>query len=269
MAERTRHLHVQLSNTIMKHQNKIALVTGSSRGLGKNIAQHLARSGADVIVTYHSGKEEAEEVVAEIRRSGRKAVALQLDVSQTGGFTAFADVLKSTLAGEWQRDSFDFLINNAGIGINKPIAETTEEDFDRLMNIHFKGVFFLTQKLLPLLADGGRIVNTSSGLARFSNPGYAAYASMKGAVEIFTRYLAKELGPRKISANVVAPGIIDTDFTEEALSRDGAREFMASNIALGRVGVPDDIGGVVDFLCSEDGRWVNAQRLEASGGMMI
>ena len=253
----------------MKHQNKIALVTGSSRGLGKNIALHLARSGADVIVTYRTGKEEAEQVAAEIRDLGRKAATLPLDVAQTPTFGEFVKTMKSTLHSEWQRNDFDFLINNAGIGINKSIAETTEDDFDQLMNVHFKGVFFLTQKLLPFIKDGGRIVNTSSGLARFSNPGYSAYASMKGAIEVFTRYLASEVGIRQITANVVAPGIIETDFTGKALANDQVRELMASQIALGRVGVPDDIGGVVDFLCSEDGRWVNAQRLEASGGMRI
>ncbi|MBK1881880.1 SDR family oxidoreductase [Luteolibacter pohnpeiensis] len=253
----------------MNHQNKIALVTGSSRGLGKNIAQHLARAGADVIITYRTGKEEAEQVVSEIRALGRKAITLQLDVADTAGFAEFGETLKSSLATTWQREDFDFLINNAGIGINKSIADTTEDDFDQLMNVHFKGVYFLTQKLLPIIKDGGRIVNTSSGLARFSNPGYSAYASMKGAIEVFTRYLASEVGKRQITANVVAPGIIETDFTGGALAREGMREMMASQIALGRVGVPDDIGGVVNFLCSEAGRWVNAQRLEASGGMKI
>jgi len=178
-------------------------------------------------------------------------------------------VLKAALAVTWQRQNFDFLVNNAGIDVSAPFAQTTEEAFDSLLNVHFKGVFFLTQRLLTLIADGGRIVNTSSGLARFSVPGYAAYASMKGAIEVLTRYLAKELGPRRISANAIAPGIIETDFTRSALEHPGAREFLSANIALGRVGVPDDIGGVVDFLCSEEGRWVNAQRVEASGGMFI
>lgn len=253
----------------MNLQNKIALVTGSSRGLGKNIALTLARNGADVVVTYRQKKEEGEAVAAEIRALGRKAVALQLDTAKTGEFAAFYGALRQALAATWERERFDFLVNNAGIDIAKPFAETSEADFDALMNVHFKGVFFLTQQLLPLLADGGRIVNTSTGLARFSIPGYAAYASMKGAIEVFTRYLAKELGPRRISANVVAPGIIETDFTLEALSHPGAREFMSRSIALGRVGVPDDIGGVVAFLCSEEGRWVNAQRVEASGGMFL
>ncbi|MES2596345.1 MAG: SDR family oxidoreductase [Verrucomicrobiota bacterium] len=253
----------------MKHENKIALVTGSSRGLGRNIALTLAKSGADIIVTYRSGKAEGDEVVKEIQALGRKAVALPIDTAKAGTFDVFATSLKEALSVTWQRESFDFLINNAGIDRKSPFAETTEEDFDDLMNVHLKGVFFLTQKLLPLIADGGRIVNTSTGLARFSIPGYAAYASMKGAIEVLTRYLAKELGPRRISANVVAPGIIETDFTREALSHPGAREFMNSTIALGRVGVPHDIGGVVNFLCSEEGRWVNAQRVEASGGMFL
>jgi NAD(P)-dependent dehydrogenase (short-subunit alcohol dehydrogenase family) len=253
----------------MKHENKIALITGSSRGLGRNIALQLARSGADIVVTYRQSKTEGETVVAEIQALGRRAVALPIDVADTRTFAAFAETLRAALTTTWQRETFDFLVNNAGIGIHMPFTETTEADFDSLMNVHVKGVFFLTQKLLPLLADGGRIVNTSTGLARFSIPGYAAYASMKGAVEVLSRYLAKELGPRRIGVNVVAPGIIETDFTKQSLSRPGVREFMSANIALGRVGVPDDIGGVVDFLCSEEGRWVNAQRVEASGGMFL
>lgn len=253
----------------MKHENKIALVTGSSRGLGRNIALQLARSGADVIVTYRKGKEEGDAVVAEIQALGRKAAAMQIDTSLTKTFDVFANALKATLQLNWQRDTFDFLVNNAGIDVAAPFAETTEEQFDSLMNVHFKGVFFLTQRLLPLLADGGRIVNTSTGLARFSIPGYAAYASMKGAIEVLTRYLAKELGKRRINVNAVAPGAIETDFTKEALSHPGMRDILNANTALGRVGVPDDIGGVVSFLCSEEGRWVNAQRLEASGGMFL
>jgi NAD(P)-dependent dehydrogenase (short-subunit alcohol dehydrogenase family) len=253
----------------MKHENKIALVTGSSRGLGRAIALHLARSGADVIVTYRQRKTEGDAVVAEIQALGRRAVALPLDVGQVASFPQFATDLEGALAVTWRRENFDFLVNNAGMDIRATFAETSEDAFDQLMNVHFKGVFFLTQKLLPLLADGGRIVNTSTGLARFSIPGYAAYASMKGAIEVFTRYLAKELGPRRISANTVAPGIIETDFTRAALEKPGAKEFFSQNIALGRVGMPEDIGGVVDFLCSEAGRWVNAQRIEASGGMLL
>jgi len=253
----------------MTHANKIALVTGSSRGLGRNTALKLAHDGADVIVTYRERQDEGAAVVSEIEKLDRKAVLLQLDVARTATFDAFVNTVAETLQTKWQRKHFDFLVNNAGIGINVPIAETTEEAFDQLLNVHFRGVFFLTQKLLPVLADGGHIVNTSSGLARFSIPGYAAYASMKGAIEVFTRYLAKELGPRRISANLVAPGLIETDFTRATLEQPGARNFMASNIALGRVGVPDDIGGVVSFLCSGEGRWVNGQRLEASGGTFL
>jgi NAD(P)-dependent dehydrogenase (short-subunit alcohol dehydrogenase family) len=253
----------------MKHDNKIALVTGSSRGLGRNIALKLARDGADIVITYRQRQEEGESAVAEIEALGRKAIALQLDTANTSTFDDFVTSLKLALTSTWQRTHLDFLINNAGIDRASPFMQTTEKDFDDLMNVHLKGVFFLTQKLLPIIADGGRIVNTSSGLARFSVAGYAAYAAMKGAIEVLTRYLAKELGSRHISANVVAPGIIETDFTREALSHPGAREFMSSNIALGRVGVPDDIGGVVSFLCSEEGRWVNAQRVEASGGMFL
>lgn len=253
----------------MKHENKIALVTGSSRGLGRNIALQLARSGADVIVTYRKGKDEGEAVVAEIQALGRRAVALQIDTGKVNTFAEFAETLKGTLKSTWQRSTFDFLVNNAGFDSSAKFADTTEAAFDSLMNVHFKGVFFLTQTLLPLIADGGRIVNTSTGLARFSVPGYAAYASMKGAIEVLTRYLAKELGGRGITANAVAPGIIETDFTKSALGHEGMREFFAKNIALGRVGVPDDIGGVVNFLCSEEGRWVTAQRLEASGGMFL
>jgi len=253
----------------MNASKKIALVTGGSRGLGRNIAIHLAEDGHDVIVTYRTKKDEADAVVAEITKLGGKAAAMQLDVGEVSTFTAFRTALAERLQATWNRPTFDFLVNNAGIDRKAPFAEFTEQAFDELMNVHFKGVFFLTQKMLPLIADGGRIVNTSSGLARFAIPGYSAYGAMKAGIEGLTRYLAKELGPRKISANVVAPGIIETDFTAAALSNPGAKEQMSSLIALGRVGVPDDIGGVVAFLCSEGGRWVNAQRVEASGGMMI
>ncbi|TDU70968.1 NAD(P)-dependent dehydrogenase (short-subunit alcohol dehydrogenase family) [Prosthecobacter fusiformis] len=248
---------------------KIALVTGGSRGLGRNIALQLARNGADVVITYRSRKSEADAVLAEIAALGRKAAALQLEAADTTGFPVFVSALAQTLETTWQQKHFDFLVNNAGIDSSAPFAETTEENFDALFNVHFKGVYFLTQKLLPLIADGGSIVNLSTGLTRFSIPGYSAYASMKGAIEVFTRYLAKELGPRRIRANTVAPGVIETDFTKETFERPGAKDFLASQIALGRVGVPDDIGGVVAFLCSEEGRWVNAQRLEASGGMFL
>lgn len=253
----------------MKHENKVALVTGGSRGLGRATALQLGRDGADVILTYRQARPEGEAVVAELRALGRRAALLQLDVAHTDRFDAFRVALAQELERTFGRKHFDFLINNAGIDRTAPFETTTEEAFDSLLNVHFKGVFFLTQILLPLLADGGRIVNTSTGLTRFAIPGYAAYASMKGAVEILTKYLAKELGPRGITVNLVAPGIIETDFTSRALSGPGAREFFASHIALGRVGVPEDIAGVVTFLCSPDGRWVTAQRVEASGGMLL
>ena len=249
---------------------KIALVTGGSRGLGKSIALHLAAKGQDVILTYNSNLEQARDSVAQIEQSGRKAVALALDLSDHKSFDAFASRVKNALAEKWQRSDFDFLVNNAGIGINAPFMETTEEQFDRLMNIHFKGTFFLTQKLLPLVKDGGRIVNISSGLARFSLPGYSAYGAMKGGVEVLSRYLAKELGPRRITVNVVAPGAIETDFGGGTV-RDNpeVNQFIAGQTALGRVGLPDDIGGAVASLLSEESRWINGQRVEVSGGIFL
>lgn len=249
---------------------KIALITGSSKGLGKNTALALAKKGVDVIVTYHTSKAEADDVVLEIEGIGGKAAALQLDTRDVKSFDIFVANVKQVLQEKWQASQFDFLVNNAGIGINKPFVETTEEEFDNLMNMHVKGVFFLTQKLLPIIKDGGRIVNISSGLARFAIPGYSAYATMKGAVEVLTRYLAKELGDRKIAVNTIAPGAIETDFGGGAV-RDvkEINDLMASQTALGRVGVPDDIGSAIASLLSEDNRWVNAQRIEVSGGMLI
>jgi NAD(P)-dependent dehydrogenase (short-subunit alcohol dehydrogenase family) len=248
----------------------IALVTGGSRGLGKNAALHIARGGSDVILTYRSQQAQAQAVVAEIEALGRRAVALPLNVADSSSFAAFAHTVKTTLATHWQRDTFHFLVNNAGVGVHASLMETTEAQFDELVNIHLKGTFFLTQKLLPHMADGGRIINISSGLARFALPGYAAYGAMKGAVEVLTRYMAKELGPRGIAVNVVAPGAIATDFGGGAV-RDNAQlnAFVAAQTALGRVGVPDDIGGVIASLLSPDNRWVNAQRIEASGGMFL
>ncbi|UYQ91709.1 SDR family oxidoreductase [Chitinophaga horti] len=250
--------------------NKIALVTGGSRGLGKEMALSLAATGVDVVITYNSKKEEAEAVVADIRSRGRKAAALQLNVAEVKSFDAFAASFKATLNDTFGSANFQYLVNNAGIGIHASFMETTEEMFDTLVNIQFKGVFFLTQKLLPVMEDGGAIVNVSTGLARFSLPGYAAYASMKGAIETLTRYLAKELGDRKIRANVIAPGAIETDFGGGVV-RDNQQvnAHIASQTALGRVGLPDDIGNVVAFLCSDDAKWVTAQRLEASGGMFL
>lgn len=251
-------------------QPKIALVTGGSRGLGKNMAIALANKGIDVILTYNSKKEEAEIVADQIRQTGRKAAILQLNVGNTQSFDAFYNQLQSILADVFGTTHFDFLINNAGIGIHASFAETTEEQFDTLFNIQLKGTFFMAQKALPFLNDGGGIVNISTGLARFSFPGYAAYASMKGAVETLTKYQAKELGSRKIRVNVVAPGAIETDFGGGAV-RDNSElnTQIASATALGRVGLPDDIGNVVAFLCTDEARWVNAQRIEVSGGMML
>lgn len=254
----------------MATENKIALVTGGSRGLGKNMALSLAKKGIGVVLTYNSKQDEAQSVVAEIEALGQKAVALQLNTSDARSFDAFYGQLSTTLQNTFSTDHFDFLINNAGTAAYSLFADTTEEQFDEMVNIHLKGVFFLTQKALPLLNDGGRIINISSGLARFANPGSSAYASMKGAVEVFTRYLAKELGSRGIAANVVAPGAIETDFGGGHV-RDNAQinSHLASVTALGRVGLPDDIGGVVAFLCTDEARWINAQRIEVSGGMFL
>jgi len=248
----------------------IALITGGSRGLGRSTALKLAEQGVDVVLTYRSNASEAAKVVAQIEQMGRRAVALPLDVGDSKSFRDFAAVLKRTLAQTWQREQFDFLVNNAGMGVHASFAETTEAQFDELVNVHFKGTFFFTQVLLPLLADGGRIVNISSGLARFALPGYAAYAAMKGGVEVLTRYLAKELGARGISVNTVAPGAIETDFGGGAV-RDNAQlnAMIASQTALGRVGLPDDIGGAIAALLSPGSAWVNAQRIEVSGGQSI
>jgi len=249
---------------------KIALITGASRGLGRAAAVALADRGVDVIGTYHSNRHEADRTAAEIAAKGGKAVMLQLDTGKTVGFEEFATEVRAALKANWNRESFDYLINNAGIGINRPFAETTEADFDLLMNIHLKGVFFLTQKMLPVIADGGRIINLSSGLARFSLPGYAAYGVMKGGIEVLTRYLAKELGGRGIAVNTVAPGAIETDFGGGALRNSKqAKDFVGSVTALGRAGVPEDIGPAIASLLSDSNRWINAQRIEISGGMFV
>jgi NAD(P)-dependent dehydrogenase (short-subunit alcohol dehydrogenase family) len=254
----------------MEKNSKIALVTGGSRGLGKDMALRLAEKGIDVVLTYNSQEAEARSVVAAIEKTGQKAATLQFDAGNLAGFDGFITGLTQILKKDFNTDRFDFLINNAGIGVHASFAETTEAQFDQLMNIHFKGPFFLTQKLLPHLNDGGRVINLSSGLARFSTPGYAAYAAMKGAMETLTKYQAKELGSRGIAVNIVAPGAIATDFGG-GMVRDNAQvnQFIAGVTALGRVGLAEDIGGVVAFLCTEDARWINAQRLEISGGMNL
>lgn len=249
---------------------KIAIVTGSSRGLGRNTALNIARQGSDVVVTYHSQADAALAVVAEVEALGRKAVALQLDAGNVTTFPAFVERLRQALRDTWQRDSFDHLVNNAGHGDMASIAETTEAQFDALVNVHFKGVFFLTQALLPLMAEGARIVNISSGLTRIAYPGFAAYSAVKGAVEVLSVYLAKELGSRGIAVNTVAPGAIETDFLGGAV-RDmpDLNKVFADMTALGRVGVPDDIGPMIASLLGEENRWVNAQRIEVSGGQTI
>ncbi|HFZ8993344.1 TPA: SDR family NAD(P)-dependent oxidoreductase [Citrobacter freundii] len=250
--------------------SKIALITGANRGLGRNTALSIARQGGDVIVTWRENKAQAEEVVAEIHALGRRAIALPLDMAQTASFQPFAETLRIQLREHWERDTFDHLINNAGHGEFAMIADTTEAQFDALFNVHVKGVFFLTQALLPLLADGGRIVNFSSGLTRVSFPGFAAYSAAKAAVEMLSVYLAREQGYRGITANTVAPGAIETDFGG-GLVRDNAdvNARFAAMTALGRVGIADDIGPMVASLLRDDNRWVTAQRIEVSGGQTI
>jgi NAD(P)-dependent dehydrogenase (short-subunit alcohol dehydrogenase family) len=251
-------------------RSPVALVTGGNRGLGKSMALHLADRGVGLVITYRGGEVEAADVVKQIEAKGGTAVAIALDVADTRGFGAFAESVKTSLAGRFGRDRLDYLVNNAGIGVHASFAQTTEEQFDALVNVHLKGTFFLTQKLLPLMADGGRILNVSTGLSRFAFPGYAAYAAIKGGVEVLTRYMAKELGPRKITVNVIAPGAIETDFGGGAV-RDNAdlNKALAAQTALGRVGLPDDIGGVVAMLLSPESQWINGQRIEVSGGIML
>ncbi|SKD06767.1 NAD(P)-dependent dehydrogenase, short-chain alcohol dehydrogenase family [Chitinophaga ginsengisegetis] len=254
----------------MENKNKIALVTGGSRGLGRDMALRLAEKGIHVILTYHSREKETLEVVAQIEQAGQKAAALQLDAGNVKSFDTFFNQLKEVLKNTFNTNRFDFLINNAGIGRNAPIGEVSEEMFDELMNVHFKGVYFLTQKSLDLLNDGGGIINVSSGLARMSIPRYSAYGAMKGAVEVFTRYLAAELGPRGIKANAIAPGAIATDFSGgHVRDNEQVNKQISGMTALGRAGLPEDIGGVVAFLCTEDARWITAQRIEISGGMNL
>ncbi|MFV8368888.1 SDR family NAD(P)-dependent oxidoreductase [Flavobacterium sp. LB2R40] len=250
--------------------NKIALVTGGSRGLGKDMALKLAQKGLDVIVSYNSKQAEAEAVVKEIEKLGQKAVALQLNVADVASFDLFFQNVVTAMKGTFGTDKFDFLINNAGVSLHESFATTTTAQFDDLVNIQFKGPFFLTQKALKIMNDGGGVVNISSGLTRFSFPGYSTYASMKGAMETLTKYQAKELGERKIRVNIIAPGAIETDFGGGAV-RDNQQlnQYITSLTALGRVGLPEDIGSVVAFLCTEDSRWVNGQRIEVSGGMNL
>jgi NAD(P)-dependent dehydrogenase (short-subunit alcohol dehydrogenase family) len=247
---------------------KIVLVTGGSRGLGKDMAVSIARKGMDVLLTYRSNEQEAKETVKEIEALGRKGTVLQLDMAKPGAPGAFVPQVLEALSSNWNTQSLHGLVNNAGMGATVPFAQVTEELFDNFLNVHFKGVYFLTQQLAPYISEGGRIINISTGTTRFANPGYSVYASMKGAVEVFTKYLAKELGPKGITANVVAPGPIETDFNSAAIrSNPQMKERLSSLSPLGRVGKADDIGGVVAFLCTDDAKWINGQRIEVSGGI--
>ncbi|MDP9230409.1 MAG: SDR family oxidoreductase [Bacteroidota bacterium] len=249
-------------------QTKIALVTGGSRGLGKNMAISLAKKGIDVLLTYRTNEADAQQTVKEIEDIGQKASALHLDMADFNSLDAFVQQVMVTLQSKWNTNSFDFLINNAGMGATVPFLEVTEKLFTEFLNVHFKGIYFLTQKCVPHINAGGRIINISTGTTRFSNPGYSMYASMKGAIEVFTKYLAKELGGKGIGANVVAPGPIETDFNNAAIRNNPQMKGMLSTLTpLGRVGNADDIGSVVAFLCTDDAKWINAQRIEVSGGI--
>lgn len=251
-------------------ETKIALVTGSSRGLGKDMALSLAKKGHDVVITYATSKNEAEVVVKEIEALGRKAHALQLDLKNFNKLDAFMSELKKALKEKFNSEHIDFLINNAGMGATVPFEQVTEELFTDFLNVHYKGVYFLTQKCVDIMNQGGRIINISSGTTRFANPGYSVYASMKGAIETLTKYLAKELGAKGITANVIAPGPIETDFNNAAIrSNPQMKGFLSTLSPLGRVGQANDIGGVVAFLCSEDAGWINGQRIEVSGGINV
>jgi NAD(P)-dependent dehydrogenase (short-subunit alcohol dehydrogenase family) len=247
---------------------KIALVTGGSRGLGKDMALNIARKGMDVLITYKSKQHEAEETVKMIKETGRNAAALALDMGDFRQTDLFIHRVRETLSSVFNATKFDFLVNNAGMGATVPFSDVTEQMFNEFLNVHFKGVYFLIQKSLPLLNDNGGIINISSGSTRFAVPGYSVYASMKGAVEVLTRYLAKELGSRGIKVNVVAPGPIETDFNSAAIrSNPQMKGMLSSMTALGRVGNADDIGSVVAFLCTPDAKWINGQRIEVSGGI--
>jgi len=249
---------------------KIALVTGGSRGLGKDMALSIARKGIDVIITYRNKKEEAAEVVKSIEAMGQQSTALALDMSNFPSLDSFVTEVKQVLQKKWSQTNFDFLINNAGMGATVPFLQVTEELFTDFLNVHFKGIYFLTQKMVPFINEGGRIINISTGTTRFSNPGYSVYASMKGAVEVFTKYLAKELGAKGIGANIVAPGPIETDFNNAAIrSNPQLKNVLSSLSPLGRVGEAGDIGSVVAFLCTEEAKWINGQRIEVSGGINV
>lgn len=249
---------------------KIVLVTGGSRGLGKDMAINIAKKGADLIITYRGNKEGADGTVQQVKEFGCKAVALSLDMAELSSLDSFVSEIADVLQKEWNGSRLFGMVNNAGIGGNFSFGNVTEQVFDEFLNIHFKGVYFLTQKLLPYLEDGGRIVNISTGTTRFVNPGYSVYASMKGAIEVFTKYLAKELGPRGIRVNVVAPGPIETDFNSATIRNNPELKNRLANLTpLGRVGSAGDIGGVVAFLFTEEAGWITGQRIEVSGGINV
>lgn len=254
----------------MSTTTKIALVTGGSRGLGKDMAINLARKGIDVILTYVNNKEAADETVKAIEAMGRKAAALRLDMANIKALDPFVQEVSATLQSKWNTSTFDCLINNAGIGGGTPIDKVTEEMFDEFLNVHFKGVYFLTQKCIPLINNNGRVINISTGTTRFTNPGYSVYASMKGAVEVLTKYMAREFGPRGITVNIVAPGPIVTDFNNATIRNNPQlQERLSALSPLNRVGEAEDIGPVVAFLCTDEARWVNGQRIEVSGGINV
>ena len=254
----------------MSIKAKIALVTGGSRGLGKDMAINIAKKGINVILTYRNNEADAAQTVKEIEALGQKAVAIQLNMSASESLNDFVEKVKAILQSDFETSSFDYLINNAGMGATVPFEEVSEEMFTDFLNVHFKGIFFLTQKIVPYINEGGRIINISSGTTRFANPGYSVYASMKGAIETFTKYLAKELGAKGIGANVVAPGPVETDFNNGAIRNNPQLKGMLSSMSpLGRVGAADDIGSVVAFLCTDDAKWVNGQRIEVSGGINV
>ncbi|MCW4459024.1 SDR family NAD(P)-dependent oxidoreductase [Microbacterium sp. MPKO10] len=253
-----------------KHQ-RIALVTGSNRGIGRSEALALAQSGADIIVTYRTGEREAASVVDAISALGRRAVALHLDLSDPGSFDAFVTRMRSELTGTWGRDTIDIVVNNAGAAVWSPLGSIDAQAVRDALDVHVVGVVMLTQALAPHIAESGRIINTSSGLARFvGENGYSVYAAAKGAIEVWTRYLAQELAPRRITVNAIAPGATGTDFGGGMLRDDeNVRSMLAGAIAMGHVGLPDDIGAAVAAVASENMGWVTGQRIEASGGMRL
>jgi NAD(P)-dependent dehydrogenase (short-subunit alcohol dehydrogenase family) len=248
----------------------IALITGGNRGLGRAVAESLAATGTDIVITYRSHDAEAKEVVEALTAQGRRAAAIQLDTTEFGAFASFADRLRSTLREHWGRDSFDVLVNNAGFHVATTLGTTTEDALDQLFAVHVKGVYLLTQQLAPTLADNGRVINLSTGLARFVTVGNAAYAAMKGAVEVLTRYWATELGARGITVNTIAPGPVATDFAQGYIrDSDDIQRAMSNATALGRVAQADDIGPAVAALVSPGAHWITAQRIEASGGFRL